>query len=383
MAEKVPGSATAAISPENMTEALVCLDHLTWNARLIRERVGRTARIMGIVKANAYGHNVHRVSAALEASGIEDFGVANIHEAIELKTGGALTKPASILAFSSPLTSQIEYYLQYGIDMTLCDAQTIQAAEEIASAHGKTLAVQVKVDTGMGRLGTPPSTAMDILRRIDRSEHLQLKGIYTHFADSASPGGFTGKQLTEFKSLTDEYEHASSKSVCKHAANSGAILSSPESWLDMVRPGILIYGYHPAENTPTRLEVKPVMQVEAKVIFVKTVQAGTTISYNRTWSAPGTRHIATIAAGYADGYARALSGKAAVTINGKSYRQVGTVTMDQIMVDLGTEHDVKKGDRAILFGWDGPPADKLASIAGTISYETLCSVSSRVKRIFM
>jgi alanine racemase len=383
MNEKEPSSSTSPTPLESMTEALVSIENLSWNARLIRQRVGGTARIMGIVKANAYGHNVHRVSAALEASGVEDFGVANIHEAIELKTGGALKKPVSILAFSSPLASHIQYYLQYGIDMTLCDTDTLQAAEEIASAHGKTLAVQVKVDTGMGRLGTPPSTAMEILRKIDQSEHLRLKGIYTHFADSALPGGFTAKQLADFKTLTAEFEHWSSSRVCKHAANSGAILSSPDSWLDMVRPGILLYGYHPAENTPLRLDVKPVMQVEAKVIFVKTVPAGTTISYNRTWSAPAPRHIATIAAGYADGYARVLSGKATVMINGKPYRQVGTVTMDQIMVDLGTEHDVKKGDRAILFGWDGPSADELASIAGTISYETLCSVSSRVKRIFV
>ncbi|MEI6847957.1 MAG: alanine racemase [Chlorobiaceae bacterium] len=366
-----------------MTEAFVSIENIVRNVRLIRERLNGAACIMGIVKANAYGHNIHRVSAALEASGVKNFGVANIHEAIELKTGGALKKTSSILAFSSPLYSHIEFFLQYGIDMTLCDIETLHAAIEIASAHNKTLAVQVKVDTGMGRLGASPSIAMEILHQIDRSEHLQLKGIYTHFADSTSSKGFTEQQLADFKTLTAEYEHASSRRVCKHAANSGAFLSTPESWLDMVRPGILLYGYHPLGNISCHLDVKPVMQVEAKVVFVKKVSSGTTISYNRTWSAPGPRHIATIAAGYADGYSRALSGRASVMINGKSYQQVGTVTMDQIMVDLGTKHNVKKGDKAILFGWDGLSADELASIAGTISYETLCSVSSRVKRVFL
>jgi alanine racemase len=384
MTEKEPCFPTNSTPPETMTEALVSLDNLSGNARHIRARVGKSVRIMGIVKANAYGHNVHRVSAALEAVGVEDFGVANIHEAIELKTGGALkNSEASILAFSSPLISQIASYLQYGIQMTLCDSDTLHAAEEIAAAHGKTLDVQLKVDTGMGRLGSSPSISMEILRQIERSEHLRLKGIYTHFADSSSPAGFTAKQLADFKSLTEEYEHAFQKCVCKHAANSGAILSLPDSWLDMVRPGILLYGYHPSELTSCRLAVKPVMQVEAKVIFIKTVEAGTTISYHRTWSAPGVRHIATIAAGYADGYMRVLSNKASVMINGKFYPQVGTVTMDQIMVDLGTQHNVKKGDRAVLFGWDGPSASELASVAGTISYETLCAVSSRVKRIFL
>ena len=371
------------IQPENMTEALVSLDNLARNARLIRQRVGEKRRVMGIVKANAYGHNVHRVAETLEKSGVSDFGVANIHEAIELRTGGALKKPANILAFSSPLPSHIPFFLYHNIDMTLCDSLTLHAAEEIAAAQNKTLAIQVKVDTGMGRLGAPPAVAMELLRQIDRSPHLELKGIYSHFADSATDEWFTQQQLDTFTTLTAEYEHASTKKVCKHLANSGAILSAPQSWLDMVRPGILLYGYHPAKMSTCRLDVKPVMQFESRVIFVKTVPAGTTISYNRTWTAPEACSIATIAAGYADGYARALSNCATVMINGNTYPQVGIVTMDQIMVNLGTRHNVKTGDKAVLFGWESIGADTLAELAGTISYETLCSVSSRVKRLFV
>lgn len=383
MDDNQQGFPPEALPAENMTEALVSIEHLAWNTSLIRKRVGEGIRIMGIVKANAYGHNVHRVAETLENLGITDFGVANIHEAIELKRGGALKKPATILAFSSPLPSHIKFFLQHGIDMTICNSTTLQAAQEIAAAHGKKLAIQLKVDTGMGRLGLPPSMAMELLREIDQSPNLELKGIYTHFADSATPEGFTASQLAAFKTLTAEYEHAVSKKVCKHAANSGAILSASDSWLDMVRPGILLYGYHPAKITSCRLDVKPVMQVEAKVIFIKSVAAGTTISYNRSWSAPEPCQIATIAAGYADGYSRLLSNRASVTINGKAYRQVGNVTMDQIMVDLGTEQTVKTGDRAVLFGWEGSSAEEIADLSGTISYETLCAVSSRVKRIFL
>lgn len=366
-----------------MTEARISLEHLAWNTRLICEKISGKARIMGIVKANAYGHNVHKVAATLEKSGIRDFGVANIHEAVELKTGGALKQQATILAFSSPLPSHIEFFLKYGIDMTVCDSATLHTAHEIAAAHNTTLSVQLKVDTGMGRLGTAPGMAMELLRHIARSPFLELKGIYTHFAESATAGGFTRQQLETFKTLTSEYEHASGRTICKHAANSGAILSSEESWLDMVRPGILLYGYHPAKHVQCRLALKPVMQFESKVIFIKPVKAGTTVSYNRTWSAPETRCIATIAAGYADGYARALSGRATVVINGISYPQVGAVTMDQIMVDLGTEHNVKTGDTAVLFGWTGLSAEEIADMTGTISYETLCSVSARVKRVFL
>lgn len=383
MDEKKAGFSTRDIPAEHMTEALISMERLTWNARLIREKINGKARIMGIVKANGYGHNVHRVAGALEASGIRDFGVANIHEAIELKTGGALKHPSRILAFSSPLPSHIEFFLKHGIEMTLCDSATLHSAEEIAAAQNKTLAVQVKVDTGMGRLGNLPAMAMEMLREIGQSPFLELTGIYTHFAESTTLGDFTSKQLAVFKKLTAEYEHASARTVCKHAANSGAILLTQDSWLDMVRPGILLYGYHPAKNTRCHLDVKPVMQFESRVIFIKPVTAGTTVSYNRTWRAPKPSFIATIAAGYADGYARALSGRATVMINGTLYQQVGTVTMDQIMVDLGTEHTVQIGDKAVLFGWSGPSADDLADIAGTISYETLCSVSSRVKRIFL
>jgi alanine racemase len=367
---------------ENMTEALVSRENLLWNARLIMERIRGKARMMGIVKANAYGHNALAVASALESLGVADFGVANIHEAIEIRTG-SLKKTASILAFSSPLASQLGLYLKHDIQMTVCDSDTLQAAEEIASAQNMKLCVQLKVDTGMGRLGVHPSMAMELLRKIDASPLLELKGIYTHFAESSSPGDFTGKQLAAFKDLTSEYEHAALKTVCKHCANSGAIISAKESWLDMVRPGILLYGYHPAKSTSLRLDVKPVMQVESRVIFIKEVQAGTTISYNRTWTAKEPCRVATIAAGYADGYPRALSNRSAVLIKGKPYKQVGTVTMDQIMVNLGADKDVKKGDKAVLFGWDTPTAEDIASISGTISYETLCSVSSRVKRIFV
>ena len=372
-----------AADAEPMTQALVSLGNLRHNVRSIRERIGEKPGIMGIVKANAYGHSALQVSASLESLGIRDFGVANIHEAVELRTGGSLKKAPSILAFSSPLPSQFEQYLRHDIDMTVCDAGTIETAEAVAASHGKTMNVQLKVDTGMGRLGVSPGDAMELLRKIDSFPHLELKGIYTHFAESSEPEGFTAKQLSLFTGLASEYEHTASRKIRKNAGNSGSILTMPDSWLDMVRPGILLYGYHPSDNTAVRLDVRPVMQVESKVIFIKDVPAGTTVSYNRTWAAPGPRRIATIAAGYADGYFRALSGKATVTINGKSFPQVGTVTMDQIMVDLGDDRGIEKGDRAVLFGWDGPSADTVAGIAGTISYEILCSVSSRVKRVFM
>lgn len=375
----VPGGSFREAS---LSEALVSLANLRHNLECIRSVISRDCRIMGIVKANAYGHGASGVTAALESAGVHDFGVANIFEAIELKTTTGLQNASRVLAFAAPLPQHFGLYLDHGVEMTVCDTATAAAAASAAAKAGARLRVQVKVDTGMGRLGVAPEEARRLLDAIDRSPHLELAGIYTHFAEGHEANAFTTLQLERFLRVTDDYEARTGRRVLKHAANSGAIVSMPDAHLDMVRPGILLYGCHPVDSRPTPLPVRPVMQFQSRVIFVKEVPAGTPVSYNRTWSAPGTRRIATVAAGYADGFHRALSNCSKVAIGGRLFDQVGTVTMDQIMVDLGDDCSVKPGDAAILFGWDGPSAGEQAVAAGTISYELLCSVSRRVARSF-
>ncbi|RXK89456.1 alanine racemase [Chlorobaculum sp. 24CR] len=373
----------AAPNAPYLSEALISLGNLRRNLRCIRDLTGPQCRIMGIVKANAYGHGAAQVTATLEAEGVRDFGVANIHEAIELQEEHRMQHDSRLLAFASPLTEHIGLYLQHGVEMTVCDHDTVRAAEAIAAASGRRLRVQVKVDTGMGRLGVTPEEAASLLELIDACPNLELTGLYTHFAESHKPEGFTARQLEQFLDVTNACERRTGKPVTKHASNSGAIGSMPDSRLDMVRPGILLYGCHPVDAEPTSLPVRPVMQFQCRVIFVKEVAAGTSISYSRTWNAPSPTRIATLSAGYADGFHRALSNRARVCIGGKSFRQVGTVTMDQTMVDLGNDRSVRVGDTAVLFGWDSPSAGEQAIAAGTISYELLCSVSRRVKRIFV
>ena len=365
----------------HLSEAVISIDNLMHNLACIREVTGRAHRIMGIVKANAYGHGAPEVTAALESGGVRDFGVANVHEAIELREAHKFREDSKLLAFASPLPQHMPLYLEHGVEMTVCDMSTVEAASAMAAAGGGTLRVQVKVDTGMGRLGVSTGNAAALLEAIDRSPNLELAGIYTHFAEGHDGNGFTALQLERFLQVTGDYESRTGKQVLKHAANSGAIVSKPSSHLDMVRPGILLYGCHPVDSRPTALPVRPVMQFRSTVIFVKEVPAGASVSYNRTWTAPGPRIIATVAAGYADGVHRSLSNRSAVSIGGRSYAQVGTVTMDQIMVDLGDDRTVKTGDTAVLFGWDGLSAGEQAIAAGTISYELLCSVSRRVPRI--
>ncbi|NTW51335.1 MAG: alanine racemase [Chlorobiaceae bacterium] len=372
------------VAPDiNLAEALISLGNLRHNLACIRTAIKPNCRVMGIVKANAYGHGATEVTAALEQEGVRDFGVANVHEAIELRQGHRMMEDSRILAFAAPLVQHIGLYLQHDVEMTVCDHETVIAAEATAAAVGKTLRVQLKVDTGMGRLGVTPENAAKLLETIESAPHLELSGIYTHFAESHKPDGFSSLQLERFLGVTGDYEQKTGKSVPRHAANSGAIVSMPEAGLDMVRPGILLYGCHPVDSSPSSLPVKPVMQFQCRVIFVKEVPEGSTISYNRTWAAPGPTRIATLSAGYADGFHRTLSNRASVSINGRLFSQVGTVTMDQTMVNLGDDRSVRAGDSAVLFGWDGPSAGLQAIAAGTISYELLCSVSRRVRRILV
>ncbi|NTV46172.1 MAG: alanine racemase, partial [Chlorobiales bacterium] len=259
--------------PTNLSEALISLKNLRYNAREVRRKVGPDRKIMAIVKANAYGHNADMVANALLDEGVTDFGVANINEALRLRRGAKfLKKNCRILAFASPLLDQLEYYIKNDIDLTIGSFEALKAAEAIATKFGKPFNVHLKVDTGMGRLGISPTEANSLANTIHASEHLNLKGIYTHFSVSGEDKVFTKKQLDIYKGLVSEFEHQTGATVLKHAANSGAILSDASTYFDMVRPGILLYGYKPSTALRSALELKPVMQFQARVIFTKWVE---------------------------------------------------------------------------------------------------------------
>jgi len=371
----------------NLSEALISKSHLIHNLNEIRSQVGADCKIMGIVKANAYGHNVREISDALIQHGTTNFGVANINEAIELKQHAKHASSSNtnldILAFASPLPDQLPFYLKHDINITLTNYETFKQAETVASAYNIKFNVHLKVDTGMGRLGQPVKTALNLAREIERSDHLNLKAIYSHFASSGEDITFSNRQLETYKSMVREFEHLENRTVVKHMANSGAIVSDKHSFFDMVRPGIILYGYTPSTQIKTTLDLKPVMQLQSRVTFIKWVEKGQTISYGRLWKAPQKTRVATISIGYADGYHRAFTNRACVTIRGKEFRQIGAVTMDQILVSLENDQSVQEGDIAVLFGWDGPKANDLAEQIGTIGYELLCAVSPRVKRVIL
>lgn len=342
---------------------------------------------MAIVKANGYGHGVSGIAKTLVEEGIADFGVANINEAAQLRRAlreSGVTAPARILAFASALPDQLRFYAQHDIELSISDFNVFHLAERIAASLGKPLATHLKIDTGMGRFGVQPADALALAEAIYRSPHLSLKAIYTHFASSGSDPAFTREQLARYLGIVREFEHRTGARVMRHAANSGAILTDKSTYLDMVRPGILLYGYPPSSDFATSLPLEPVMQLQSHVVFAKWIDAGATISYARQWQAQRRTRIATIAIGYADGYPRALSNKTHVAIGGKRFAQVGAITMDAMMADLGDDDSIKVGDCVTLFGGEsGISVNHLAERIGTIGYELLCAVSPRVQRIFV
>ena len=374
------GSAEPEFPAVNLSEALISLQHVRHNVRAVKRLIGSPSRIMAIVKANAYGHTVDAVAPVLLTEGVTDFGVANINEAIELRK--RVGNHAAILAFASPLAEQLEFYIRDNIELSIGSYDTLGAVESIAAKLGKSITAHLKIDTGMGRLGVQPTDALALAERIAASPYLRLKAIYTHFASSGSDKAFTKKQLKTYLALVSEIEHATGANVMRHAANSGAILTDKTTHLDMVRPGMLLYGYAPDESFRSTPDLKPVMQLQSRVMFTKWIEKGTSVSYGRRWTATRRSRIATVSIGYADGYHRAASNITSVMIRGNLFRQIGSVTMDAMMVNLGNDESVQVGDAVVLFGWEkSMSVNRLAKQIGTIGYELLCAVSPRVKRV--
>ena len=376
------------------TYAQVDLGALERNLDAIRAHV-EFRKILLPVKANAYGHGLTEqsglgvVSAPLASflenrSAVDWFGVATVEEGVRLRSAG-ITSP--ILKLSATQTHELTRAIEADLTLTVVDPVTIWAASAAAETMDKHIAVHLKVDTGMRRIGCPPALAPRFAQLVEEAPYLYLQGVFTHFAASENPeeDDFTTRQLSQFMDALDQIESTLGRGIeLKHAANSGAVERHPDSWLDMVRPGILAYGY-PQSPVPT-LRVDPVLSLISHVSFVKTVHAGETVSYGRTWVALWDTRVATVSIGYGDGYPRALSNRSEVLIQGRRYPQIGTVCMDQLMVDLGPDSQVGVGEQVTLIGGDASEsigAPELANLAGTISYEILCGIADRVARVYI
>lgn len=347
-------------------------------ARVSRAR--RPARICLAVKAAAYGHGAVPVARAALTAGVSAFGVATVAEGVELRTAG-ITAP--ILLFSLPLPEEAAAIARAGLTALCADAALGRDLARAAAAARRTVTVHLKIDTGMGRIGCTPQAAPDLAQELRRHPALRLAGVCTHFAHADQADlERTRAQLAAFeRAVAAIRDH---HLLVRHAANSGAVGGLPAAHLDLVRPGIIAYGYGPGEQRPRTAAVRPVMALATRVVYLKRVSAGTGLSYGWTYRTPAATVIGTLPVGYADGYPRALSGRAQVLIRGRRYPVVGRICMDQCLVDLGPRPAVARYDEAVLFGPDraGPDAAELAALADTIPYEITSRVAARVPRIY-
>lgn len=363
------------------TRAIIDLDALSENLRQIRVHIGPAPRVCLAVKADAYGHGTVPVSRAALAAGVEFLAVATVDEGRELRDSGIC---APILLYTLPIPEELDAIVTHRITPVVGDLELVSALDH--AARGKQpLLVHLKIDTGMGRLGCTPLEAPEIAAAIAQAPNLQLAGVSTHFPVSDERDeAFTNAQIARFDAAIESIRSAGINPGIVHAANSGAVLAHKASWNEMVRPGLLAYGYYPSREQKRVIPVRPVMELRSKVVLIKRVPAGTRISYGLTWKATRDTDIGTVPIGYGDGYSRLLSNRAEVLIGEHRYPIAGRVCMDQIMVDLGTSGAVKRYDDVVLFGPQAgaPTAEELAELCGTIPYEVTCAVSKRVPRVY-
>jgi len=272
-----------------------------------------------------------------------------------------------------------------GLTLCVVDEDSVLGAGAAATALGTTASVHLKVDTGMRRIGCEPELAPSLARLVDATPGVRLEGLFSHLPISDSPRGeeFTRGQVALFARTARAVEEARGPVPLKHLANSGAVLGHPDTWFDLVRPGIMVYGAYPDPEAARTVPLLPALEWRTRVSFVKRVSAGETVGYGRTWTAPGDTWIATVPVGYGDGYSRLLSNRGRMLVRGRSYPIAGRVCMDQTMIDLGPDTDVTVGDEVVLVGRSGAEevtTSEIAGLMGTIPYEVTCLITRRVGR---
>jgi len=367
------------------TQVLIHLDHIRANLSAIRKAVGPGRRILIAVKANAYGHGAVAVSRMAEQAGMDWLGVATVPEGLQLREAG-IRLP--ILKLSPAFPEEMAAAVRGGVTLAMCDQANAEALEAVCAAMDARCDVHLVIDTGMSRIGVQPLGAPGLAAFLEeRCPRLRLQGVFTHLpvSDDADPT-YTEAQVQRFKTAVEAVEtRIGRKLELVHCANSGAVLGHPEAWLDLVRPGIMIYGFYPDSGTPRTVPLLPGLSFLTRVSFLKKVTAGTRVGYGLTWAAPEDTWIATIPVGYADGFNRLFSNRGRVLIGGRSYPVAGRVCMDQSMVNLGPATSVRVGDPVTLIGRDGDEeitVNEWAKALGTITYEVTCQINARVERVY-
>ena len=362
------------------TWAEVNLRNLEYNFARIKAKLSTGTKVMACVKADAYGHGLVPVAKQLSASGADYLAVASIDEGIMLRDAG-LRLPVLILGLV--LKSDIAPLFEYGLIPTVSDLGFAAALNRKAASSGRKINIHIKVDTGMGRIGVLYKEAFEFVKRVCRMHPVRIEGIFTHLSCADTNREFTLYQIALFNSLISKLNTCGIHIPLAHAANSMGIIAYKQSHFNMVRPGLVIYGLYPKAGLSIKL--RPVLSLKARVVYVKQAPKGYGISYGRTYILKRNTAIVTLPIGYGDGYPRNLSNIAPVLIAGKVFRISGRICMDQIMVDVG-DVQVKTGQEAVLIGTQGKntiTAEELSLLSGTIPYEIVCGLGSRVPRVYI
>ena len=360
----------------------VNLSQLSRNLDAIRKKV-HPAKIMIVLKANAYGHGLTEVAKYLDPQ-VDYIGVAVLEEGILLREIGVQTP---ILVLGGIWGNQIPVYIENDLTLTAPSVDRLNQIDQAAESLGKKARVHLKVDTGMERIGVHYYNAHTLQEAALNCKHVEVEGIFSHFANAdAGDLSHARIQLERFNEVLHFYEKHDLRMPTRHMANSGGILQLPESYFDMVRPGILFYGVYPSQEAQRTVMVKPALAWKSRVVYFKVTQPGHPVSYGSTWQSDHNVRILTVPVGYGDGYFRSMSNHAQVIIHGKRYPQVGRVCMDQVMVNIERD-SAFNGDEVILIGeaenGERVTVEELAEWADTIPYEILTNINTRVPRIYL
>jgi alanine racemase len=373
------------ITSNSMTRPTVVevnLARLTANFQAIQTAV-TPAKVMVVLKANAYGHGLIETARHLVNVGADYLGVAYLEEGIWLRENGI---DAPILVMGGLLSDQTPLYLEHNLTVTASSVEKLQQIEAAARDLGVRAKAHLKIDTGMERIGVHYYSAESLLEASLACQHCEIEGVYSHFANADAADLTSARiQLDRFQEVLQFYAKRNLPTPMRHIANSGAILQLRESHLDMVRPGILLYGVYPSAEVQRTIAVQPALSWKSRVVYFKVVLPNHPVSYGSTWQSDKMTRVITAPVGYGDGYFRSMSGKAEVIVRGRRYPVVGRICMDQLMVNIGWD-SAYNGDEVILLGESGDQAitcEELAAWAGTIPYEILTNINTRVPRVYL
>lgn len=368
-----------------LTWTEVNLDAIAQNVKNIKKLIGEKKELMAVVKGNAYGHDILEVSPVVLENGATRLAVARLEEGIILRKAG-ITVPILVLGLT--LKQQAEFLVSYDITPAVCEFEMIEKLSESAVQMNKMTKIHLKVDTGMGRIGIFPYDVLRFIKRIKALKNVEIEGIFTHFSVANEKDKFyTEEQFRKFIEILTVLEKEGIKIPIKHVGNSATLLDLPHMWLDMVRPGLAIYGLYPSKEVKKTINLIPAQQFKTKIVFIKELPLGESISYGRTYITKRRMRVASLPVGYADGYNRLLSNQGEVLVRGQRVPIIGRVCMDQCMIDVTNLTQVEIGDEVVLWGRQGEEmitVEEIAQKIRTINYEIVhMPDKKRVAKLFI